>query len=99
MKDRSQSLGGLPPNLFLVVDAQCCRFEAEWQAGRRPRLEDYLVAESAPEYKVLLQELLLIEADYRRQAGEVPEVADYVGRFRGVETAWLARCIQEETQA
>ena len=35
MKDRSHSLAGLPPNLFIRVDALCGRFETDLQAGKR----------------------------------------------------------------
>jgi WD40 repeat protein/tRNA A-37 threonylcarbamoyl transferase component Bud32 len=98
MKDRSLSLCGLPPEQFLRVDAMCDRFETEWLAGRRPRIEDYLVAEGAPEYKVLLEQLVVLDAQHRRRAGEVVQPSDYAGRFRGVEAAWLKQELQEAIQ-
>jgi hypothetical protein len=90
MKDRSLSLGHLAPEQFLRVDAICNRFESKWRAGRRPRIEDYLVIRDAPEFKVLLQELILLDVECRVHMGEVPCVADYTGRFPGVELAWFA---------
>jgi RNA polymerase sigma factor (TIGR02999 family) len=79
----------------LRVEDTCSRYERSWKAGRRPRLEDYLVAPDTPEYKVMLRELLAIDTDYRRQAGETPSAADYAGRFPGVEAAWFAKHNQE----
>ena len=61
-------------------DAHCLDFEREWQAGKRPKLEDYLARE--PEGRpALVRELLLVELEYRRRAGETPAVDDYVPRL------------------
>jgi hypothetical protein len=43
MTDRpSQNLEGLDINLTRRIDAVCRRFEADWQAGRQPCINDYL---------------------------------------------------------
>ena len=43
MSDKPDSnLEGLDIDLVRRIDAICRRFEAEWRAGRQPRLEDYL---------------------------------------------------------
>jgi hypothetical protein len=38
----SQNLDGMDVELVLRIDAICRRFEAEWLAGGRPRVADYL---------------------------------------------------------
>ncbi len=44
MSDRpSHNLEGLDIDLARRIDEVCRRFEADWRAGRRPRIEDYLV--------------------------------------------------------
>ena len=44
MSDRlSHNLDGLDIELVRRIDEVCWRFEADWRAGRRPRIEDYLV--------------------------------------------------------
>jgi eukaryotic-like serine/threonine-protein kinase len=89
MKERSLSLGRLPPEQFLRVDDLCDRFERAWQAGGRPKIEDYLVAHDAPEYRVLLEELIRLDVEYRRAAGDSPYAADYVDRFSRVDSTWI----------
>jgi hypothetical protein len=89
MRDRSLTLSRLPLELQLRVDNLCDRFETAWWAGGRPRVEDYLVAPDALEYKVLLQELIILDAEYRVKLGEVPSAADYAGRFPCLDTSWL----------
>src|SRR5271157_3932976 len=99
MTDRSLSLGQLAPEVALRVEDCCCHFETDWGAGRRPRLEDYLGSSEAPEQAVLLRELILLDAHYRRQAGEVPRADDYAGRFPALEATWLADHVDEPVDA
>jgi serine/threonine-protein kinase len=63
------------------IDVVCDRFEAEWQAGRRPQIEAYLgeVPESARPH--LLRELLRVDIAYRMQHGETLLPQDYQSRF------------------
>ncbi len=43
MSDRpSHNLDGLDINLARRIDEVCRRFEADWQEGRQPRIDDYL---------------------------------------------------------
>jgi WD40 repeat protein len=65
------------------VDRICDAFEAEWRAGRRPRIEDYLGSATGPERAALLPELLAAELELRRDAGEWPSAAEYRERFSG----------------
>ncbi len=43
------------------IDAACDRFETEWKAGRKPRIEDYLAAVPASDREQLRQALAAIE--------------------------------------
>ncbi len=63
------------------IDQICDRFEATWKSGPRPRMEDYLDGVSEPTRTSLFQELLAVELEYRRAAGEQPAAADYGPRF------------------
>jgi serine/threonine-protein kinase len=73
------------PSLLLRVDQVCARFEAAWlaarSAGQRPRIEDYLGANTEPERSELLRELLALELEYRRHQGEKPTLQEYQQRF------------------
>jgi serine/threonine protein kinase len=62
-------------------DRVCKEFEAAWKAGERPHIADYL--DQAPELDrpALLPQLVLLEVDYRRRAGEQPSREEYLARF------------------
>src|SRR5438132_12340012 len=79
------------------VDATCDRFEGAWKSAAatldRPRIEDYVGAVAEEEHLVLLNELVLVDAYYRRLHGEDPEPADYAGRFPGLDPDWLADAV------
>src|SRR3972149_4459444 len=54
------------------LEGICTRFEADWKAGRRPRIEDFL--DHAPEEAraELLGELLAVELQWRQSQKEEP---------------------------
>jgi serine/threonine protein kinase len=56
-------------------------FEAAWLAGSRPRIEDHLGWATSPDRAALLRELLTLDVQHRRRAGEVPCLEDYLPRF------------------
>jgi hypothetical protein len=63
------------------IEPHCDRFEAEWQAGRRPEIARYLhevPTEARPE---LFRQLLRLDIDYRRRLRETPTPADYKAFF------------------
>ena len=70
----------LPLQAKLRIDAVCERFEAAWAAGS-PLLEAFRSEVPTDEQPVLLAELLHIEIERRRKAGESPVAEDYLGRF------------------
>jgi eukaryotic-like serine/threonine-protein kinase len=63
------------------IDEVCVRFEAGWQAGTPPRLEDFLGEAAGAEPQVLLRQLLCVELDWRRRQGDRPSLTEYLARF------------------
>ena len=83
----------VPAALIHHIDAVCDRFEAALAASGRPRIEDYLGDTGEPGRALLLRELILVEAYYRRQAGETPQPQDYRPRFPALDSTWLAGAV------
>src|SRR5262249_47564110 len=83
-----------PLALARHLDRVSSRFEAAWKAPRTggppPRLEDYLSDTPESGRTTLLEELIALDAGYRRQLGETPQATDYVGRFPDLDPALLA---------
>src|SRR5262245_34161045 len=65
----------------LTVIAACDRFEADWRAGRRPRIEDFLAKVSASSQSTGLLMLLALELSIRGDRGERPAREEYLDRF------------------
>jgi serine/threonine protein kinase len=75
------SSADVPVSEMLRIEEACNRFEAAWQAGERPRVEDYLGGTTGPHQAALLRELLLLDLSYCWQHGERPAVSEYRRRF------------------
>ena len=62
------------------VDEVCDRFEAEWLANKRPALREFLKLDPklAGHQRELLKELLVLDVQFRRKAGESPSRHDYL---------------------
>jgi len=56
------------------------QFEAAWQRGEAPAIEDYLQAEP-PERKTLIIELVHVDLEFRLKAGEPARAEEYLDRF------------------
>ena len=70
----------LPLTLAGRVDRACDGYEAEWKAGRRPRIEAYPGrGDRSPRRSALLRELLLLEIEFRRAIGERPTAGGVPG--------------------
>lgn len=67
--------------LFLVNDIGD-RFEAIWQRGGCPRIEDFLATQRGPVRRALLKHLLCIELELLRNVGIEAYLEDYEHRFR-----------------
>ena len=76
------------------LDQVCNAFEAAWQAGQTPRLEEHLAALPAGE-AAALRELVLLDADHRRCRGESPQASPYHDRFPEFDPAWLSQALTE----
>jgi serine/threonine protein kinase len=72
----------------------CDRFEEAWQAGQRPRLEDYLSEAPETDHRHLLRELLRLEFHYRLRDGEDPRPEEYQGRFPD-RAPWIADLLDQ----
>jgi serine/threonine protein kinase len=88
-----------PLSLVRRVDAVCYRFEGAWLDGQRPQIEDYLSGVAEAERAALLEELIILEADYRRRSDEVPDPAEYRARFPTLNADWLARAVAPAPRA
>src|SRR5260370_41961968 len=63
------------------VDRVCRAFEAAWQAGQRPAIEEYLPDTPPSARAMLLGELLRLELAYRSRQNEKPTLEEYDSRF------------------
>jgi serine/threonine protein kinase len=72
--------GGARTQLWRV-DAACDAFESDWRSGVRPRIESYVVGSTPHQRKRLLGELVALELELRRVAGERPSLDEYRSRF------------------
>lgn len=77
----------------LHLDQVSDRFEAAWKSanpgGPPPSIEEYLADTPDPERSVLLQQLILLDIDYRQLRGEVPSQAEYGARFPALASCFL----------
>jgi tetratricopeptide (TPR) repeat protein/predicted Ser/Thr protein kinase len=63
------------------IDAICDRFEADWRSGERPDLSSFLASSPESARARLFRELLALDLDFRRAAGEPVDVRFYGERF------------------
>jgi len=79
----TDSYAALCPAEARHIDQTCDHFEAAWKAGSRPDPREYLGAATGSMRSVLLRQLLFLDWDYRRRAGDEPRPDDYHARFPG----------------
>jgi serine/threonine protein kinase len=63
------------------IDRIATLFDQAWHRGEHPRIEDYLEGVAEPRRCQLLEELLRVDLDNRRHAGDTPSHEEYVIRF------------------
>lgn len=68
-------------SLAAQVDTACDRFESEFRAGQRPRLEAFLEDVKEPNRARLFQSLLEVELELRQSQGKSFRAEDYSARF------------------
>jgi eukaryotic-like serine/threonine-protein kinase len=71
---------GTPSQLWRV-DAACDAFETAWRSGGGPRIESYLGATTPHQRGGLVRELMALELELRRAAGDRPDRNEYRARF------------------
>src|SRR5690349_19543248 len=77
------------------IDELCDRFESQWRAGKRPRIEDFLAAAPEELRAPLFEALLPVELELLAKKGRAPAQADYRKRFpqqAGVITRVFREC-------
>jgi len=91
MTVRSRPDEALPLAQARQVDEACCRFEAAWQAAaspeERPRIETFLDAVPEMARSALVNELVALEIELRRGAGEASMPEEYRDRFPSLAPA------------
>ena len=63
------------------IDEVCGRFEAAWQAGEQPQIENYLPDVIESERADLLRDLLATELELLEKAGKLSDESSYCRRF------------------
>jgi hypothetical protein len=71
----------IPSSDWTWINAAADRFERTWKQGPRPRIEDCLAEVDEQRRPRLVEELLRVECELRRRAGEEPVVVGYAPRF------------------
>jgi serine/threonine-protein kinase len=80
----------------------CEDFETRWRGGERPRIEEMLArAIDGDDRDALLEELLILEIELRREGGERPSCGEYEPRFAGsaarVESAFARAAAADQS--
>jgi WD40 repeat protein/tRNA A-37 threonylcarbamoyl transferase component Bud32 len=88
-----KGIDGLPAEQLRHAEQLCRQFEAAWQAGQEPAIEDFLAGLEEPERTALLHELVQIESEYRRRDGDRAELAELCQRFPNLDAEWLAGAV------
>jgi hypothetical protein len=65
---------------WLLIDACVQPFEHAWQGGGRPTIDDFLPRDG-PDRLTVLRELVKVDMERRRHAGEPVRAEDYLGRY------------------
>ncbi len=71
----------IPSSDWTWINAAADRFERAWKQGPRPRIGDYLAEVDEHQRAALREELLQVECELRRRAGEEPGLEEYAPRF------------------
>ncbi len=87
-----------PAELELII-AACERYEADWNAGRSRPIENEVKMASAAIRPRLFRELLALEVELSRRAGQAVNVGEYVDRFpdsaAAVRDVFMGRTLPE----
>lgn len=64
-----------------LIDRLCDRFEAEWRAGLRPRLETFLARAPVDARAALFRAIVPVELELLQREGKSPNRDEYLSRF------------------
>ncbi|MHB8951425.1 MAG: protein kinase domain-containing protein [Pirellulaceae bacterium] len=70
-----------------MIDVVCDAFERAWKTAKRPVIEEYVTRVDAKSRAELLRQLLAVELEMRRKAGERLAIDEYQSRFADYPTA------------
>ena len=87
----------VPHSVLLQANKQCDRFEVQWKAGNKPRIEDFVAELPVSAHPRLLWEFIRVDWEYRERLGDVPNPCEYVQRFPNVDEAWFAEATVRKT--
>jgi serine/threonine protein kinase len=87
----------LPLGSQLRLDRVCRDFEAAWQGGQIPEIRPYLHEVAQIERPAFVQELVLLDLEYRRARRHSCRVEEYLARFPELDRAWLLAQWTSET--
>ena len=86
----------LTDEVVLRINELCNRFEQQWNTERRLSIE-LLLRElndaDQPAQEALLAELIGLEADLRREAGEAIDASEYADRFPQADRSIVDQCV------
>ena len=68
-------------DVAVQIETVCDEFEAAWQGGHRPHIEEFLTRGPTAHREELLADLLEIEFEFRSRAGELFRLDQYHQRF------------------
>jgi hypothetical protein len=69
MGSDSPPSSNLSPSRLERFNQICRRFEANWRAGLRPRITEFMGEAAEPDRTVVLRELIALELRFRRELG------------------------------
>jgi serine/threonine protein kinase len=87
----------LPLEAKLRLDQVCRAFEAAWHGEPPPEIEPFLHGVPRNERMAFVQELVLLDLEYRRSAGFTCQVEEYSARFPELDRHWLLDAWAGET--
>ena len=87
---RDRDSNALEATQMLRINRLCNEFEASWQAGTPRPLEKLLNDLTGTEWQAAFRELLPLELEYRRRAGQTVVLDEYAARFPQADREWLA---------
>ncbi len=88
-----------PVDVLCRINARCDEFEAVCRTGRGANANDYLDGFTGPDRVRLLQQLIPLELDYRKQQGLVPSFDDILNQFPELDSTWLSAAVADDGAA